>query len=106
MPNTPFSATAEGMRKFDPRPLFVEMTPALRQQLEDTVEHLIWILDTLQDNPDFENDNTAEEEPDGELNGDDEPDLGWTNNIMQSHKLCGGTEDLELDTCDFERQEF
>ncbi|WP_290774395.1 hypothetical protein [Hoeflea sp.] len=43
----------------------VELTPALRRRMEQTVEHLIALLDTY------------DGDPDAESTGDDEPWLGW-----------------------------
>lgn len=61
----------------------------LRQQIETAIEALLGVLDTLDGDPDLEDDDPAED------NGDDEPSLG--SGIGYTAGL-----DLELDTADLE----
>jgi len=93
MPNPPFSATAEGLPK-SPNPthasLFLEVTPALRQRMEHAVEHLIWLLDTFDGDPELEDDR------------DDEPNLGFKNMPGFGAPYFDPGDDRELDTCDDE----
>nr|WP_321307542.1 hypothetical protein [uncultured Sphaerochaeta sp.] len=49
----------------------LEITPATRRGIEDAIEQLIALLDTLDPDVDLEPDT------DDEPNGDDEPSLGW-----------------------------
>ena len=49
----------------------LEITPATRRGIEDAIERLIALLDTLDPDVDLEPDS------DDEPNGDDEPSLGW-----------------------------
>lgn len=117
MPNIQFPATAEGLPNYSNAThasLFLEFTPDLRKRMEQTVEHLIWLLDTYDGDPDLEDDGTAEEmedaEPDvdDEPNGDDEPSLAaleiaTQENRSQTAWAAGNCSyDRELDDCDNE----
>ena len=81
----------------------VELTPAMRKQIEATIEHLLSVLDH------FDGDENLEEDDPAEEGGDDEPSLGWTD--MQARFERYGAGDLhhywlgydrELDAADDE----
>ncbi|KQY18169.1 hypothetical protein ASE23_15740 [Rhizobium sp. Root73] len=81
----------------------VELTPAMRKQIEHTIEHLLSVLDH------FDGDESLEEDDAPEAGGDDEPSLGWAE--MQARFDRYGAGDLhhyvygydrELDTADDE----
>ncbi len=93
MPNIQFSATAEGLPNFTNAThvsLFLEFTPDLRKRMEQTVEHLIWLLDTFDDDPDLEE------------NGDHEPNLGFGNTTGLGALGFDPGDDRELDLADDE----
>lgn len=52
----------------------VELTPAMRKQIEATIEHLISVLDHFDGDENLEEDDAAEEGGDDEDGGDYEPD--------------------------------
>lgn len=62
------------------RAIFVQTTPAMRRRLAQAIEDLIALMDSLDDDPDLEDNGDAEQDvldqphdPDP-----DEPSLGWT----------------------------
>lgn len=81
----------------------VELTPAMREQIEATIEHLLSVLDHFDGDENLENDDPAED------GGDDETSLGWTE--VQARDGQYGADymsgwflgyDRELDTSDDE----
>ncbi len=55
----------------------LEITPATRRGIEDAIEQLIALLDTLDPDVDLEPDTDDEENGDLEPDEDSEPSLGW-----------------------------
>lgn len=81
----------------------VELTPAMRKQIEATIEHLLSVLDQ------FDGDENLEEDDPAEEGGDTEPSLGWADmqarydfyGVGDRHHVGLGY-DRELDTVDDE----
>lgn len=67
-------------RERDTYTQILEITPAIRHQIEATIENLIELLDVVDPHGDLEPDN------------DNEPSLGWS-----SSQGCGDSSDLEQD---------
>lgn len=69
----------------------VELTPAIRKQIEETIEHLLSVLDQ------FDGDENLEDD------GNDEPSLGWgAGGHPDRIRNPVGADDLELDDADDE----
>lgn len=75
----------------------VELTPALRREIEATVERLISILDL------FDGDENLEESDTDEDGGDEEPSLGWSD--MQARYDAYGAGDLHNIALGYDREE-
>lgn len=81
----------------------VELTPAMRKQIEATIEHLLSVLDHFDGDENLEDGDPAEE------GGDDEPSLGWAEMQARFNQYGAGDihnwflgYDRELDTADEE----